>query len=303
MAARASDLPHAATETHDPRSDALDTWPVPKLLQALWEGQLAAVAALHGALPSLAAATGAATVRLRDHPAGRLVYTGAGSSARIAAGDGAELAPTFDWPDDRVLLLPAGGPEALIRARENAEDDEAAALDAIDRHQVGPADVLIALAASGATRFTCAAARAASAAGALTIGVVNSPTAPLLALVKHPVLLDTGPEAIAGSTRMKAGTAQKAALNLFSTAVMVGLGRTYRGRMVEMRATNAKLRERAVRMVAELANTTEQQARDALNQTGGRLKPAILLALGGDRAEAATPSASLRDADSRLNAP
>ncbi len=273
-----------STEALDPRSDTLDTWPAATLLHALWEGQLGAVAAIHQALPSLAAATEAATARLRAH-LGRLVYTGAGSSARLGAQDGAELAPTFDWPEARLLLLPAGGPGALARAIENAEDGTSEAEAAIRHHAIGPADVLIALAASGATPFTVAAARAARAAGALTIGIANAP-ASLLDAVDHPVLIPTGAEAIAGSTRMKAGTAQKVALNLLSTGIMVGLHRTHRGRMVDMRATNAKLRARAIRMVADLAGAGEDQAAAALHQSGNRLKPAILIAAGRTPAEA-----------------
>ncbi len=274
-----------STEALDPRSDTLDTWPTATLLHALWEGQLGAVAALHQALPSLAAATAAATERLRAHPAGRLVYTGAGSSARLGAQDGAELAPTFDWPEARLLLLPAGGLDSLTRGIENAEDGTIEAEAAIHRHAIGPVDVLVALAASGTTPFTIAAARAAHAAGALTIGIANTP-APLLDAVDHPVLIPTGAEAIAGSTRMKAGTAQKVALNLLSTGIMVGLHRTHRGRMVDMRATNAKLRNRAIRIVADLAGADEARAAAALHQSGNRLKPAILIAAGRTPAQA-----------------
>ena len=289
----------SATEAPDPRSDALDTWPVATLLHALWEGQLAAVAALHPALPALAEATAAATDRLRQHPNGRLVYAGAGTSARLGAGDGAELAPTFDWPDERLLLLPAGGQSALTRAREDAEDDEAAAPGAVARQRIGPAAVLIALAARGATRFTVAAIVAARAAGALTIGIANSPATPLLAAAAHPILIATGAEPIAGSTRMKAGTAQKVALNLLSTGIMVGLQRTWRGRMVDMRATNRKLRARATRMVAELTGTTESDAAAALAGAHGHIKLAILIATGLSPADA---NAALHAHDGNLRA-
>jgi N-acetylmuramic acid 6-phosphate etherase len=281
-----------ATELLDARSDALDTWPPGVLLQSLWEGQLAAVAAIGPALPALAAATIAATGRLRAHASGRLIYTGAGSSARLGAQDGAELAPTFDWPDARLLLLPAGGPAALTSAREGAEDDMTAAIEAVAAHRVGSADVMIAVAASGATPFTLAAASAARAAGALTIAIANSPGAPLLSACEHGVLIATGPEPVAGSTRMKAGTAQKVALNLLSTGVMIGLHRTHRGRMVEMRATNAKLAARAVRMVAELAGVDRAIAEAALAQTDGRCKPAVLVACGLDPRAAASALAA-----------
>lgn len=252
----------------------MEGWPVPSLLAALWEGQLAAVAATGPALPALAAAVAAALPRLQS--GGRLAYAGAGTSGRIAAQDGAELAPTFGW--DRTVLLLAGGPDALRHAAEGAEDR--ADLGAADGARLGPADVLIALAASGRTPYTVACVTAARAAGALTIGIAHSPGTPLLDAAEHPVLLMTGAEPIAGSTRMKAGTAQKVALNLISTALMAGLGRTYRGRMVDMAQTNTKLRARAATMVSELAGVGPDAAAAALTEAGGAIKLAILLARG-----------------------
>lgn len=269
-----------ATERHDPRLADLDDWPPEIQLRALWEGQLAAVAAVGPALPALAAAVAAASVRLRGATAGRLVYAGAGTSARLAVGDGAELDPTFAWPPSRLLLLPAGGADSLLGAIENAEDDAEGARAAVAGHAIGAADVAIGVAASGATPWTCAVIEAARAAGALTIGIANSPGAPLLTLAEHPILAETAPEPIAGSTRMKAGTAQKVLLGLFSTALMAQLGRVYRGRMVDMQPRNAKLRGRAARIVAELSPADEAGARAALEATGGRLKEAILVANG-----------------------
>ena len=276
-----------ATEAVDLACEELDAWPPATQLRVLWQGQLAAVAAIGPALPAMAEAVTAAASLLRAHPAGRLVYAGAGTSARLAAGDGAELHPTFDWPEQRLLLLPAGGREALLRAIENAEDDRDAALSAVAQHRIGRGDVVIGVAASGATPFTCAVVEAARAAGALTIGISNSPGAPLLALAEYGILAETAPEPVAGSTRMKAGTAQKVILTLLSTGIMAGLGRIHRGRMVDMRARNAKLRLRAVRMVAELASVTPEAAADALTRSDGRLKEAILVAGGVEPAAAA----------------
>ena len=276
-----------ATEELDLACEELDSWPPATQLRVLWQGQLAAVAAIGPALPVMAEAVTAAASLLRTHANGRLVYAGAGTSARLAAGDGAELNPTFDWPDGRMLLLPAGGPEALLRAVENAEDDLHDATDAVARHRIGPADVVIGVAASGATPFTCAVVQAARAAGALTIGISNSPGAPLLALAEYGILAETAPEPVAGSTRMKAGTAQKVILTLLSTGIMAGLGRVHRGRMVDMRARNAKLRSRAVRMVADLASVTPEAAEDALLRTDLRLKEAILVAGGAEPTAAA----------------
>ncbi|WP_210530440.1 N-acetylmuramic acid 6-phosphate etherase [Rubellimicrobium arenae] len=274
------------TEAVDSRFSDLDCWTSLQGVAAIWESQLAAVAAVGPALPAIAAAVDAAAERLASG-AGRLAYAGAGTSARIAVQDGSELAPTFDWPEGRVLFLVAGGPAALLRAAEGAEDDRADALRQVREGHLGPADILIAVAASGRTPFTLAAAEAARGAGALVIGVSNSPGAPLLALADHPILADTGAELLAGSTRMKAGTAQKVVLNMISTQLMVRLGRVHRGLMVEMRPVNDKLRARAVRMVARLAECGEGCAADALARTGFDIKQAVLVASGASPDEAA----------------
>jgi N-acetylmuramic acid 6-phosphate etherase len=247
-------------------------------LHALWEGQLAAVAALRPAISVLAAAVTASASRLRG--GGRLAYAGAGTSGRIGVQDGAELGPTFDWPPERLLFLMAGGEAALIRAAEGAEDRADAAAQDVRDAGLGPPDVLVGLAASGSTPYTVACVAAAREAGALTIGIANSPGTRLLEAAEYPVLLETGPEAVAGSTRMKAGTAQKAALNLFSTAVMTQLGRVYRGQMVDMLARNDKLRRRAVRMLRALTGASTEQAAAALTQADGRVKLAVLVVRG-----------------------
>ncbi len=273
-----------ATEASNPRFEMLDAWDVPTMLGSLWEGQLAAVAALGPALPALGVAIEAADARLAS--GGRLAYAGAGTSGRIAVQDAVELVPTFDWPEDRLVLLIAGGEAALLRSIENAEDRADLAVAAVEQHAIGASDVLVGVAASGTTRFTIAAVQAARSRGAMTVAIANSAGAPLLDAAELPVLIETGAEAIAGSTRMKAGTAQKVALNLFSTALMVRLGRVYRGRMVDMQARNAKLRARAVRMMHELTNCSEEQAQSALAGADGKVKLAILLVRGMSRAEA-----------------
>lgn len=268
-----------ATETASPRFADLDSWPTAVQVEALYESQLDALAAIRPALPAIAAAADAAAARLRA-AGGRLAYAGAGSSARLGAQDGAELEPTFDWPRDRLILLVAGGTGALTTAVENAEDDAEAARAALRAAAIGAGDVVIALAASGATPFTLACLHGSRTAGALTIGIANSPGAPLLAQADHPILLETGAEPVAGSTRMKAGTAQKVVLNLLSTAIMTGLGRVYSGRMVDMLARNEKLRRRAVAMVSELAPCGPDAAHAALAACAMRVKPAILVARG-----------------------
>jgi N-acetylmuramic acid 6-phosphate etherase len=273
---RPASLPR--TEQASTRYRDLDLWSSAEAAEALWEGQMAAVAAVRPALPALGRAADAAADRLAAGP-GRLIYAGAGTSGRLAALDAAELPPTFDWPQARIALLIAGGTASLLRAAEGAEDDAAAAGAGLAEMAAGPADVLIALAASGGTPFTLAAVEAARARGVLTIAVANSAGAPLLAASEHAVLLDTGAEAIAGSTRMKAGTAQKATLTLLSTLIMIRLGRVHEGRMIEMRPTNAKLLARARRMVSELTGCDPATAATALEAADGQTKVASLMIL------------------------
>ncbi|MDP8920641.1 MAG: N-acetylmuramic acid 6-phosphate etherase, partial [Pseudomonadota bacterium] len=223
------------TEHFSARFQDLDTWPSLDVLSAFYEGQLSAVAAVKPSLPAIAAAAEEAVGRLRR--GGRLVYAGAGTSGRIGVQDGTELPPTFNWPDDRVVYLIAGGVGAIMQAVENAEDSVEEGIEGIRRNNIGPNDVVIGIAASGRTPFTIAALEEAAARGAQTIGVSNNPDAPILEACSHPILADTGEEVIAGSTRMKAGTAQKIILNLLSSLIMVRMNRVYRGLMVNMRAT------------------------------------------------------------------
>ncbi len=285
------------TESSDPRYLALDEWPAPAAALALWEAQMAAVAAVGPALPAVAAAAEAAAIRLRRQ--GRLIYCGAGTSGRIGVQDGAELPPTFDWPEERLGLLIAGGVPALTRAIENAEDRTDLAVRDITGQKVRQDDVLIALAASGATPYALTCISCARECGALTIGIANSPGAPLLTASDHPILVETGPEPIAGSTRLKAGTSQKVVLNLLSTLIMLRLGRVWRGQMVDMVARNEKLRRRALRMVQSLTGCDEPAARNALTRAGGKAKLAILLVQGLDADDA---TARLAAADGQLGA-
>jgi N-acetylmuramic acid 6-phosphate etherase len=286
-----------ATERIDPRFADLDTWPTLDVATSLYESQLAAVAAVRPTLPGIAAAADATAQRLGAR--GRLIYVGAGTSGRIGVQDGSELPPTFNWPADRVMFLLAGGSDAMMRSIEGAEDDAGEGARAIDAADVGRADVVIALAASGATPYAVAAIETARRHGALTIGIANNPDAPLTLAAEHGLVVDTGPEVIAGSTRMKAGTAQKVVLNLLSTSIMVRLGRTYGGIMVDMVPSNAKLRQRAVEIVAFIARCDADAAKRALAQADGDIKRAVLMARGFDRKEA---DARLTAADGRLRA-
>jgi N-acetylmuramic acid 6-phosphate etherase len=279
-----------ATEDVDPRFADLDAWTLASAVEAMWEGQLAAVAAIGRALPSITAATTAAEQALGEH--GRLIYVGAGTSARVAVQDGAELTPTFAWPLERLHFIVAGGESAFAASIEGAEDDVTDALKQIDAARPSTHDVVIAVSASGTTPFTVAALQRAGEHRAVTIGVANNSGTMLLKSAKYPVLVDTGRELIAGSTRMKAGTAQKVVLNLISTGIMLRLGRVYRGMMVNMQSKNAKLKRRAEDMVARIAGCSEAQAACALEQTQGDIKVAALVVLGYDTAEAQTILAS-----------
>ncbi len=272
------------TETMSPRYADLDAWPSLEALHAMLEGQLSAVAAVRAALPAIAAAGEAAAQRLAG--GGRLVYAGAGTSGRIGVQDGAELSPTFDWPEDRVVFAIAGGERALRSSAAGAEDDRDAARRAVADGAIGSRDVVIAVAASGATPYTVEFVLGARERGALTVAVANNPGAPLLESAEHPILIDTGPEVLARSTRMKAGTAQKVVLNLLSTLVMIRLGRVYRGMMVHMRTRNAKLARRAASMVSHLAHCDEESAKRAFEAADGDVKLAVLLARGVDLATA-----------------
>jgi N-acetylmuramic acid 6-phosphate etherase len=273
-----------STEGVDPRFIDLDKWSTLEAVSAMAEGQFWAIAAVTAAAPQIAAAVDGAAQRIRTGT-GRLVYAGAGTSGRVAVQDGVELLPTYGWPWSRLAFAVAGGQDALMQAVENAEDDSDAGKAFVQEHRIGPQDVVIGVAASGRTPYTIAVIEAARAAGALTITLANNANTPLLAAADFPVLLDTGPEPVAGSTRMKAGTSQKVALNLFSTALMVRLGGVYQGLMVGMLATNAKLRVRAVRIVAALARCDDTTASQALKEARGDLRNAVLYALGFDEAD------------------
>ena len=274
-----------ATEYISPRYVDLDSWSSAEMIEAMYEGQLAAAGAVRGALKAIAAAVDDAVPALQR--GGRLVYAGAGTSGRIGVQDGTELPPTFDWPVDRLVFAMAGGLGALVQSVEGAEDDEDEGGRAVADAGIGADDVVIGIAASGTTPFTIGVLRAASAAGAVTIALANNPDAPLFLVARHGIMVETGPEVIAGSTRMKAGTAQKIVLNLLSTSLMVKLGRVHRGLMVHMRPSNAKLRRRAEGMVAQIVGCSEAEAAHLLERGAGDVKVAVLLGLGLAEADAA----------------
>jgi N-acetylmuramic acid 6-phosphate etherase len=285
-----------STEAMDPQYSDLDLRTTSEAVLAMAEGQVTAAEIVRSQSQAIAAAAEAAAARLREGR-GRLIYVGAGTSGRIAVQDGVELVPTFGWENERLVYLIAGGMGALLASVEGAEDDAADGEETIRRASLSPGDVAVGVAASGRTAFTVAAIRAAAASGALTVGLANNAETPLLEAAAHPILLDTGAEIVAGSTRMKAGTAQKIALNLFSTALMLRLERVHAGLMVGMRVSNRKLRARAAAIVVRIAGVEAEAAEAALDQAGGDIKLAALIALGSDPARGA---AALREAGDNL---
>ena len=267
------------TEQPHPEHPALDQYDTATLVQALVADQALAAEAVRAAAAALAQAVDAAVPRLRA--GGRIVYVGAGTSGRLGVLDSVELHPTFSWPRERAPALLAGGAGAMFVAVEGAEDD--AAQGAVDLQSLLPTanDVVLLLAASGSTPYALGAAQAARAAGALAIAIVNNAGAPLAGAADIGILLDTGPEIISGSTRLKAGTAQKIALNTFSSSVMVRLHKVYGNLMVDLRASNAKLMRRALALTVRAGGADEAAARAALAASGARVKVAIVMLRAG----------------------
>jgi N-acetylmuramic acid 6-phosphate etherase len=269
-----------STERSSPRYSSIDVWDAEDIAETIVESQFVAVAAVYAVRKQIASVAVAMQARLQDR--GRLIYAGAGTSGRLAVQDGAELAPTFGWPDDRLLLLIAGGEKALFRSVEGAEDDAEGGTRLVAQHAVTAEDVLIAVAASGTTRFTLACLREAKRRGALTLGIANNGPSPILDEADHPIFLNTGSEPIAGSTRLKAGTAQKVALNTLSTLLMTLLGKVYRGLMVDVRAVNEKLVKRSEDMLIQLTGRSRDDVRNALSRANGSVKIAVMLLHGCD---------------------
>ena len=255
----------------------LDELPMLAIVQSFLAQEQAAQRALANAAPALARLAGAVAEKMQA--GGRLFYAGAGTSGRLGLLDAVECGPTFGVEDGVIIPLLAGGQNAFIKAAEGAEDDEDAARTALAAHGFGPADALVGIAASGTTPFTLAALHAARAAGGLTGAIVNNQGTPMAAAANITVELLTGAEIIAGSTRLSAGSAQKIALNILSSSVMIKLGKTYGPYMVDMRATNAKLRRRALRMLTAITGANEDKAALALAACNMHVKRAALMLL------------------------
>jgi N-acetylmuramic acid 6-phosphate etherase len=268
---RKASLGRLATEQVNPHTHDLDLLDTADMLERINDEDARIAGAVRAAIPSIARAVDLAAKQWRR--GGRVVLFGAGTSGRLAALDAAELGPTFGVPSERYQARIAGGPQALARAVEGSEDDAAAGIAAAD--DLGDSDVAFGAAASGRTPFVLGALGRARDRGATTIGLACVREPALARFADVVIVVDTGPEVIMGSTRMKAGSAEKLVLTSFSTALMLRLGKVYGNLMVDMQVTNEKLRQRAVRLIEEAAGVGPGAARRALRNAEGDVKTAI----------------------------
>jgi N-acetylmuramic acid 6-phosphate etherase len=270
-------LGHLSTEGARAERAEIDRLPTAELVRLMNEDDLVVPAAVGAAQAVIAGAVDAIAARLTD--GGRLIYVGAGTAGRLGVLDASECGPTFNT--DRVLAVIAGGQVAVSTATESAEDDGAAGARALTALGVGAADAVVGISASGRTPYVISAIEHARALGALTVGLACNAGSELSAAVEHPIEVLVGPEFIAGSTRLKAGTAQKLVLNMLSTLTMVRLGKTYGNLMVDVRVTNAKLRDRATRIVAQAAGVGHAEAATALVAASDDAKVAVTMLHAG----------------------
>ena len=273
----------------------IDLRPTIEIVRIIQEQDALVAGAVAAQAERIAHAVDEIAERLRH--GGRLFYAGAGTSGRIAMLDASELPPTYGVSPALVRVLIAGGERAYFAAVEGAEDDEDAAIAAVNL-EVTADDAVVGIAASGTTPYTVAAVRRANMLGALTVGVTNVAASPLAQHVDIPIVVESGPEVIMGSTRMKSGTAQKLVLNQLSTGVMIRLGHVYSNLMIDMPATNEKLRNRAVRMVELAAGVPRPVAVQAIREADGNVKVATVIAkkrVSADEARTLLSEKTLRE--------
>ena len=267
------------TEERNPLTKNIDTLPTFEMLTLINAEDQKVALAVRDALRNIAAAVDAITARMQR--GGRLIYIGAGTSGRLGVLDASECPPTFGIPPELVVGLIAGGRAALTDAVEGAEDDWEGGAREIMELDVNENDSVIGVAASGRTPYAIGALQESKKRGALTISITCNHPSPLGELAEISIALVVGPEVVSGSTRLKAGTAQKMVLNMISTAVMIRLGKTYSNLMVDVQPTNVKLRQRARRIVAEATGLDLQRAADMLSSCNGEVKTAIVAILAG----------------------
>ena len=270
---------HLLTEARNPHSEAIDTLSPLEIVRLMNAEDARAVAAVGEAAEAVATAVEWAAERFRR--GGRLVYVGAGTSGRLGVLDASECPPTFGTPHEMVVGLIAGGPTALTRAVEGAEDDPTQGAADLSALGVTPLDLVVGIATSGRTPYVIGAVREAKRRGAVTVGIACNAPSPLGREADLAIALLVGPEVIAGSTRLKAGTATKLVLNTITTGAMVRIGKNLGNRMVDLRPSNEKLRVRSRRMLRDLAGLDDALAAATLDRCNGRLKSALVVALAG----------------------
>ena len=277
-----SELENLETERSRPELSELDTMGVPDLVRLMNEEDAGVAVAVRAAAGQISAAIDAVTERLAA--GGRLIYAGAGTAGRLGILDATESVPTFNTKPGQVVGLIAGGARAVMEAVEGAEDDPTSGEKDLRAVQLSSLDVVVGISASGRTPYVLGAVEYANQVGATSVGLACNRGTLLAAAARYPIEVEVGPEMIAGSTRLKSGTAQKLVLNMISTIAMVRLGKTYGNLMVDLRATNEKLRARAVRIVQKAAHTDAIEARRALDEAGGEVKTAIVMLRTGSGA-------------------
>jgi N-acetylmuramic acid 6-phosphate etherase len=273
------DLGSISTEARNPLTTDIDTMDTLEIVTVINQQDQLVASAVQHVLPRIAVAVDAIVSALQD--GGRLIYTGAGTSGRLGVLDASECPPTFNTDPDMVVGVIAGGDHALRHPIEHVEDRPEAGRTDLENLSLKRNDVVVGIAASGRTPYVLGAIDYANSLGCRTVGISNSVDSILSSHSNIPIEVPVGPEVVTGSTRMKAGTAQKLVLNMLTTATMIRLGKTYGNLMVDVQPTNAKLRERAVRIVEEATGIDEQQAREALREAGDDVKVAIVALLEG----------------------
>jgi len=280
-----------STERRNPRSVDIDLFPTERILRIINTEDALVANAVGAAVPQIAKVVDLGVEAIRS--GGRILYVGAGTSGRIAALDAAECPTTFSTPSGWVEAVIAGGPKALVHAQEGAEDDPDRAATDLKAKKVSSKDLVIGLAASGKTPYTIAALEYSKSRSARTAAIVASPDSPMAKAAEVVIETLVGPEIVTGSTRMKAGTAQKLVLNMISTTAMIRLGMTYSNWMINVTMTNTKLRTRGVQMLSEILGINHDDARELAERSGGRLKVAVVMGATG---------CSRQDAEQRLEA-
>ena len=262
------------TEKKNKSFDTIENWELKKLLEELLQSQIKSFNAVKNALNEIELAVSSSLKKIKKRNS-KIVYVGAGTSGRIGALDGVELIPTFGWPDDRVQFCFSG--DDPLKATEGSEDSEELAVEHFNKKNINRDDVVIGLAASGSTKYTLKIIELSRNMGALTIGISNNKNSLLLNVAEMKICLETGSEFLAGSTRLAAGTSQKIALNLFSTSLMIKLNRVYKGFMIDVVASNEKLKKRSQYILSEITGCSEETAIKLLKQTNYNIRLSLML--------------------------